>query len=111
MEIDTALCRAGLPVIYTRLLGLVEPFIWQVIFGRILSFERDATLIVVMAIITAPDPRKLDGTWGGVTKSLAGLLRITQSATVGCSTERRGHVVGRSQKSVALSVYHDDCWH
>ncbi|WP_339760138.1 hypothetical protein [uncultured Sulfitobacter sp.] len=50
------------PAIRTRLLGLVEPFIRQVIFDRILPFERDAALIVVIAIITAPDPRKLDGT-------------------------------------------------
>ncbi len=36
-----------------RLLGLVEPFILQVIIDRILPFEREATLIVVMAIFAA----------------------------------------------------------
>lgn len=39
--------------ICTRLLGLVEPFILQVIIDRILPFEREATLIVVMAIFAA----------------------------------------------------------
>lgn len=36
-----------------RLLGLVEPFIFQVIIDRILPFEREATLIVVMAVFAA----------------------------------------------------------
>ena len=36
-----------------RLLGLFEPFILQVIIDRILPFEREATLIVVMAIFAA----------------------------------------------------------
>lgn len=36
-----------------RVLGLVEPFILQVIIDRILPFEREATLIVVMAIFAA----------------------------------------------------------
>lgn len=36
-----------------RLLGLVEPFILQVIIDRILPFEREATLIVVMAVFAA----------------------------------------------------------
>ncbi len=36
-----------------RLLGLVEPFILQVIIDRILPFEREATLVVVMAIFAA----------------------------------------------------------
>ena len=36
-----------------RLLGLVEPFILQVIIDRVLPFEREATLIVVMAIFAA----------------------------------------------------------
>ncbi|MFT7371229.1 MAG: subfamily B ATP-binding cassette protein HlyB/CyaB [Octadecabacter sp.] len=39
--------------ICSRLLGLVEPFILQVIIDRILPFEREATLIVVMAIFAA----------------------------------------------------------
>lgn len=39
--------------ICTRLLGLVEPFILQVIIDRILPFEREATLLVVMAIFAA----------------------------------------------------------
>ncbi len=33
-----------------RLLGLVEPFIFQVIIDRILPFEREASLLVVVAI-------------------------------------------------------------
>ncbi|MCV3272030.1 peptidase domain-containing ABC transporter [Roseobacter sinensis] len=36
-----------------RLLGLVEPFIFQVIIDRILPFQREATLIVVMAVFAA----------------------------------------------------------
>ncbi|MCE8509725.1 hypothetical protein KBY28_14845, partial [Ruegeria pomeroyi] len=36
-----------------RLLGLVEPFILQVIIDRILPFEREATLVVVMVIFAA----------------------------------------------------------
>lgn len=36
-----------------RLLGLVEPFIFQVIIDRILPFEREASLIVVVAIFAA----------------------------------------------------------
>lgn len=39
--------------ICTRLLGLFEPFILQVIIDRILPFEREATLIVVMAVFAA----------------------------------------------------------
>ncbi len=39
--------------ICTRLLGLVEPFILQVIIDRILPFEREASLIVVMMIFAA----------------------------------------------------------
>ena len=33
-----------------RLIGLVEPFIFQVIIDRILPFQREASLIVVVAI-------------------------------------------------------------
>ncbi|WP_342077235.1 hypothetical protein [Yoonia sp. SS1-5] len=33
-----------------RLIGLVEPFIFQVIIGRIVPFEREASLMVVVAI-------------------------------------------------------------
>ncbi|MFN5826365.1 MAG: hypothetical protein ACK446_04945, partial [Rhodobacterales bacterium] len=36
-----------------RLIGLVEPFIFQVIIDRILPFQREASLIVVMAIFVA----------------------------------------------------------
>jgi subfamily B ATP-binding cassette protein HlyB/CyaB len=36
-----------------RLIGLVEPFIFQVIIDRILPFQREASLIVVMAIFIA----------------------------------------------------------
>lgn len=36
-----------------RLIGLVEPFIFQVIIDRILPFEREASLIVVVAIFAA----------------------------------------------------------
>ncbi len=36
-----------------RLIGLVDPFILQVIIDRILPFEREATLIVVIAIYAA----------------------------------------------------------
>jgi ATP-binding cassette, subfamily B, bacterial HlyB/CyaB len=35
-----------------RLIGLVEPFVFQVIIDRILPFQRQASLIVVMAIFT-----------------------------------------------------------
>ncbi|WFE75756.1 peptidase domain-containing ABC transporter [Roseinatronobacter sp. S2] len=36
-----------------RLLGLVEPFIFQVIIDRILPFQREASLVVVVAIFAA----------------------------------------------------------
>lgn len=36
-----------------RLLGLVEPFIFQVIIDRILPFQREASLLVVVAIFAA----------------------------------------------------------
>lgn len=36
-----------------RLIGLVEPFIFQVIIDRILPFQREASLIVVVAIFIA----------------------------------------------------------
>ena len=36
-----------------RLIGLVEPFIFQVIIDRILPFQREASLIVVVAIFVA----------------------------------------------------------
>ena len=36
-----------------RLIGLVEPFIFQVIIDRILPFEREASLLVVVAIFAA----------------------------------------------------------
>ena len=36
-----------------RLVGLVEPFIFQVIIDRILPFQREASLLVVMAIFVA----------------------------------------------------------
>ena len=36
-----------------RLIGLVEPFIFQVIIDRILPFQREASLIVVVAIFMA----------------------------------------------------------
>ncbi|WP_299410527.1 peptidase domain-containing ABC transporter [uncultured Roseobacter sp.] len=36
-----------------RLIGLVEPFIFQVIIDRILPFEREASLMVVVAIFVA----------------------------------------------------------
>ncbi|MBO6792099.1 MAG: peptidase domain-containing ABC transporter [Dinoroseobacter sp.] len=36
-----------------RLIGLVEPFIFQVIIDRILPFEREASLIVVVAVFAA----------------------------------------------------------
>ncbi|KIC50147.1 ABC transporter [Tateyamaria sp. ANG-S1] len=36
-----------------RLLGLVEPFIFQVIIDRILPFQREASLIVVVAVFAA----------------------------------------------------------
>ncbi|EFO28650.1 ABC transporter, ATP-binding protein [Roseibium sp. TrichSKD4] len=36
-----------------RLIGLVEPFIFQVIIDRILPFQREASLIVVIAIFVA----------------------------------------------------------
>ena len=36
-----------------RLIGLVEPFIFQVIIDRILPFQREASLIVVVAIFAA----------------------------------------------------------
>jgi len=35
-----------------RLMGLVEPFIFQVIIDRILPFQREASLIIVMAIFS-----------------------------------------------------------
>ncbi len=36
-----------------RLIGLVEPFIFQVIIDRILPFEREASLMVVVAVFAA----------------------------------------------------------
>lgn len=36
-----------------RLIGLVEPFIFQVIIDRILPFQREASLIVVVAVFVA----------------------------------------------------------
>lgn len=36
-----------------RLIGLVEPFIFQVIIDRILPFQREASLVVVIAIFAA----------------------------------------------------------
>ncbi len=36
-----------------RLIGLVEPFIFQVIIDRILPFQREASLLVVVAIFIA----------------------------------------------------------
>ena len=36
-----------------RLIGLVEPFIFQVIIDRILPFQREASLIVVVAVFAA----------------------------------------------------------
>jgi len=36
-----------------RLLGLVEPFIFQVIIDRILPFQRQASLVAVVAIFAA----------------------------------------------------------
>ncbi|WP_366658014.1 peptidase domain-containing ABC transporter [Fodinicurvata sp. EGI_FJ10296] len=36
-----------------RLLGLVEPFIFQVVIDRILPFEREASLIAIVAIFAA----------------------------------------------------------
>jgi subfamily B ATP-binding cassette protein HlyB/CyaB len=36
-----------------RLLGLVEPFVFQVIIDRVLPFQREATLVVVVAIFAA----------------------------------------------------------
>lgn len=36
-----------------RLIGLVDPFIFQVIIDRILPFQREASLIVVVAIFAA----------------------------------------------------------
>ena len=36
-----------------RLIGLVEPFIFQVIIDRILPFQREASLVVVVAIFAA----------------------------------------------------------
>ncbi|GIT91573.1 ABC transporter [Jannaschia pagri] len=36
-----------------RLLGLVEPFIFQVIIDRILPFQREASLVVVIAVFAA----------------------------------------------------------
>lgn len=36
-----------------RLIGLVEPFIFQVIIDRILPFQRDASLLVVVAVFVA----------------------------------------------------------
>lgn len=36
-----------------RLIGLVEPFIFQVIIDRILPFQREASLVVVVAIFVA----------------------------------------------------------
>lgn len=36
-----------------RLIGLVEPFVFQVIIDRILPFQREASLLVVMAIFIA----------------------------------------------------------
>lgn len=39
--------------ICVRLIGLVEPFIFQVIIDRILPFQREASLIVVVAIFAA----------------------------------------------------------
>lgn len=36
-----------------RLIGLVEPFIFQVIIDRILPFERESSLLVVVAVFAA----------------------------------------------------------
>jgi len=36
-----------------RLIGLVEPFVFQVIIDRILPFQREASLMVVVAIFVA----------------------------------------------------------
>ena len=36
--------------IFLRLIGLVEPFIFQVIIDRILPFQREASLVVVVAV-------------------------------------------------------------
>ena len=36
-----------------RLLGLVEPFVFQVVIDRVLPFQREATLAVVVAIFAA----------------------------------------------------------
>lgn len=61
-----------------RLLGLVEPFILQVIIDRILPFEREATLLVVMAIFAAVSVFHIGFS---VLSSLLGMLtanRVTQ---------------------------------
>jgi ATP-binding cassette, subfamily B, bacterial HlyB/CyaB len=39
--------------IFLRLIGLVEPFVFQVIIDRILPFQREASLMVVVAIFVA----------------------------------------------------------
>ena len=36
-----------------RLIGLVEPFIFQVIIDRILPFQREASLLIVVAVFVA----------------------------------------------------------
>lgn len=36
-----------------RLIGLVEPFVFQVLIDRILPFQREASLVVVMAVFAA----------------------------------------------------------
>ncbi|MBF2761611.1 MAG: peptidase domain-containing ABC transporter [Ectothiorhodospiraceae bacterium AqS1] len=39
--------------IFLRLIGLLEPFIFQVIIDRVLPFQREATLIVIVSIFIA----------------------------------------------------------
>ncbi len=61
--------------ICVRLIGLVEPFIFQVIIDRILPFQREASLIVVVAIFVAVNLFQMGFE---VLSSLLGILTANQ---------------------------------
>jgi len=77
-----------------RLIGLVEPFIFQVIIDRILPFEREASLMVVVAVFAAVSIFQVGFQ---ILSELLGMLKWSVGETIARISETdtiRGFLVG-----------------
>jgi len=93
-----------------RLAGLVEPFIFQVVIDRILPFQREASLIAVVAIFIAVSlfqpgmPRQGRGRHGECFRPDV----RTGDADRARALSRRGPLRARGQREAAFALINDE---